>query len=92
MRGCLCGLLMVALLLLGSGCIVASSTTWSSYGKGIAVIDDTIYVVDLNKKTAYKAAIVQPADVEIVEIVTVESDSEPQAESNTPDDSAASQD
>jgi len=72
MRRTILGLLVGATLVCCGGCVVASSTTKGTFGKAVAVIDDTIYVVDLKEKTASPVAIVEGDEVETIHIEQTE--------------------
>ncbi len=58
MRKVFVGIVVLAGLALGSGCIgVSANETSVSPKYQVAVVDDEIYLVDVKKKTAYKVRI-----------------------------------
>ncbi len=77
MRGLLCGFLAILLVVQASGCIVASSHVKGCPQKGVVVIDDTIYVVDVKTKSAQPVARVCKADSTVVEFIAVETNGGP---------------
>lgn len=66
----------MAVCLAGSGCIVATRTQHTLWGKSAVVLDEQIYVVDLKKHPARPVTVARCEETETTEVITIESQTE----------------
>ncbi|MCP4248021.1 MAG: hypothetical protein GY778_13320 [bacterium] len=76
MRGVLLGLSVLTLLVVNSGCVVASSTQLGQPRKSVVVMDDEMYVVDLKTRSARKVALVHDQDTSETQTIIIESETQ----------------